>query len=172
MNRNVSTGLCVFMFVAATTVAQAKTGSHKSRQQDEQFLRTMAIDDMTEAHMGEMAHDKAVKGPVKDFGQTVASDETKDYEQLTVLANKTGERIPKGIDSRKSPAIRTLAEAKGGNFDREFLGDEIAGEQKIIATLQHEATHGTNPDVKAWAGKMVATRQEELQKAQALMKQA
>ena len=166
----VFTGLCVSGFLAGAAMAQAKTSSHTSKQQDEQFIRTVAIDDMTEAHLGEMAHDNAVKGPVKDFGQTVSSDETKDYEQLTVLANKTGEHIPKGIDSRKSPAIRTLAEAKSGNFDHEFLQEEIANERKIIAVLQHEASHGTNPDMKEWAGKMVATRQEELQKAEALMK--
>ena len=60
--------------------------------------------------------------------------------------------------------------AKGDKFDHEFLQDEIANERKIIALLQHEATHGTNPEMKEWAGKMVATRQEELQKAEALMK--
>jgi putative membrane protein len=168
--KNAGIGFCVLVFLAGASVAQAMTASHSNKQQDEQFLRTVAIDDMTEAHLGEMAHDNAVKEPVKDFGQTVASDETKDYEQLTVLANKTGESIPKGIDSRKSPAIRTLAVAKGDKFDHEFLQDEIANERKIIALLQHEATHGTNPEMKEWAGKMVATRQEELQKAEALLK--
>jgi Domain of unknown function (DUF4142) len=80
--RNPTTGLCVLVFPGGATMAQAKTGSHKSKQQDEQFLRTVTIDDMTEAHLGEMAHDKAVKGSVKDFGQTVPGDETKDYEQF------------------------------------------------------------------------------------------
>ncbi len=168
--KNVGTGFCVLVFLAGASMGQAKTTSHTSKQQDEQFVRTVATDDMTEAHLGQMAHDNAAKEPVRDFGQAVASDETKDYEQLTVLANKTGESIPKGIDSRKSPAIRTLAVAKGDKFDHEFLQDEIANERKIIALLQHEATHGTNPEMKEWAGKMVATRQEELQKAEALMK--
>ena len=56
----------------------------------------------------------------------IAKDETQDYEQLTVLANKCGATIPKGIDARKNPAIRTLMQAKGNAFDRDFLRDEIA----------------------------------------------
>jgi putative membrane protein len=168
--KNRAVGFCALVFLAGASMGQARTASHANKQQDEQFVGTVATDDMIEAHLGQMAHDNAAKDPVRDFGQTVASDEMKDYEELTVLANKTGESIPKGIDSRKSPAIRTLAEAKGDNFDREFLHEEIANERKIIALLQHEATHGTNPEMKEWAGKMVATRQEELQKAEALMK--
>jgi putative membrane protein len=171
MEQNIpGVGCCVLMLLAGASVAQARTAKHPGSQQDGQFLRTVAIDDMTEAHMGQMARDNAAKDPVRDFGQTVADDEMKDYEQVTVLANKTGEHIPKGIDSRKSPAIRTLAEAKHNNFDHEFLRDEIASEQKIIATLQQEANHGTSPEIREWAGKAVGTRQEELQKAQALMK--
>ncbi len=164
--KNMAVGFCTLLFLAGVSVGQART----AKQNDEEFVRTLATDDMTEAHLGQMAHDNAAKEEVRDFGQTVASDETKDYEQLTALANKTGESIPKGINAQRSPAIRTLAEAKGDHFDREFLHDEIANERKIIALLQHEATHGTNPEMKEWAAKMVATRQQELQKAEALMK--
>jgi hypothetical protein len=40
----------------------------------------------------------------------------------------------------------------------------------VIEALQREAAHGHNPDIKAWAGKIVATRQQELQTAQSLAK--
>jgi putative membrane protein len=164
------TGFCVFVFLAGAGMAQAATANRRSQQQDKQFLRTIAIADMTEAHAAEMAQGTANAAPVKDFGQTVAKDETQEYGQLTVLASKAGTDIPKGIDARKYPAIRTLMSRKGAAFDRDFLRYEIADERRVIATLQREAAHGQNPDIKAWAGKIVATRQQELQTAQSLAK--
>ncbi len=164
------TGFCVFVFLAGASLAQSATLGHGGKQQDKQFLRTIAIADMTEAHAGEMAENTAAGAPVKDFGQMVAKDETEEYEQLTMLAGKTGENIPKGIDARKYPAIRALMNRKGGAFDRDFLRYEIVDERRVIAALRREAAHGENPDIKAWAGKIAAARQQELEKAQSLAK--
>lgn len=160
------TGLCVFVFLAGANLAQSGTLSHRGERQDNQFPRTIAIADMTEAHAGEMAQTSAAGVPVKAFVWTVAKDVTEEYEQLTVPASKAGDSIPKGIDARKNPVIRILMSRKGGAFDRDFLLYAIADERRVIGALQPEAAHGQNPDIKAWAGKMVATRQEEPQKAQ------
>jgi putative membrane protein len=172
MNTNSTvTGFCVFVFLAGAGVAQAATANRRSQQQqDKQFLRTIAIADMAETHAAEMAQSTAKGAPVKDFGQTVAKDETQEYVQVSVLASKAGTDIPKGIDARKYPAIRTLMSRKGAAFDRDFLRYEIADERRVIAALQREAAHGQNPDIKAWAGKIVAARQQELQTAQSLAK--
>ena len=59
---------------------------------------------------------------------------------------------------------------KGSEFDRDFLHEEIADERKVISTLQMEVSHGTNPDIKAWAGQELAARQQELQRTEALAK--
>jgi len=171
MNPNSTvTGFCVFAFLAGAGLAQATTAHRRSQTQDQQFLRTIAIADMTEAHAAEMAQDTAKGAPVKDFGQTVVKDETQEYGELTVLASKAGANIPKGIDARKNPAIRALMSRKGVNFDRDFLRYEIADERRVIEALQREAAHGQNPDIKAWAGKLIATRRQELQTAQSLAK--
>jgi putative membrane protein len=171
MNQNGMAAVsCIFVLLAGASLAQSRTTGRRSKQQDQQFLRTMAIADMTDAHLGEMAEGKAAKAAVKDFGHAIAKDNTQEYEQLTVLANKAGETIPKGIDERKSSVIRPLTARKGGEFDRDFLRTEVADERRVISALQTEAAHGTNPDIKAWAGKVVSARQQELQQAQSLEK--
>ena len=161
------TGFRVVVFLAGASLAQAGTPD-RGKQQDKRFLRTIAIADMTEAHAGEMAKSTAAGTPVRDFGQTLAKDETEEYAQLTTLADKAGENIPRGIDARKNPAIRTLLNRKGGDFDRDFLRYAIADEQRVIGAFRREAAHGQNPDIKAWAGKILATRQQDLQKARSL----
>jgi putative membrane protein len=162
------TGFCALVFLTGASLAQARTPDRRGKHQDEQFLRTIAIEDMTEAHLAQMAESKAAKPEVKELGQTIAKDKTEEYEQLTVLASKVGESIPKGIDARKDPAIHTLVSMKGGAFDRDFLRDEITEDRKMISTLQRETVHGENPDIKAWAEKMVDMCQQELQKERSL----
>ena len=71
--KNVGTGFCVWCFWPARAWGKPKRPAIR-KQQDEQFVRTVATDDMTEAHLGQMAHDNAAKEPVRDFGQAVASD--------------------------------------------------------------------------------------------------
>jgi putative membrane protein len=168
--KTIVTSLCAFVFLAVAGTAQSGALERRGKQQDKQFLRMIAIADMTEAHLGEMAETMAAKPEVKDLGHAIAQNQTTEYGQLTVLAGKAGETIPKGIDARKYPAIRTLMARKGSGFDRDFLRNEIADERRVISALQLEASHGSNPDIKAWATKVVSARQQELQKAQSLAK--
>jgi hypothetical protein len=70
---------CIFVFLAGARLAQSGTVKHRGKQQDKEFLRVIAIADMTEAHLGEMAQSKAAQPAVKDLGQAIAKDETEEY---------------------------------------------------------------------------------------------
>jgi putative membrane protein len=150
--------------------AQAATPARHNMQQDRQFLRAVAIEDMTQAHMAEMAQSSASQGAVKDLGGAVAQEDRDEYGQLSMLAGKAGAEIPKGINATRNPSIQALTRRKGADFDRGFLRTDIADERKMISLLETEAAHGTNADIKAWAQKTLATRKQELDKARSLAK--
>lgn len=137
---------------------------------DRAFLKSAADANMTEAHLGKMAQDRAADTGVKDFGQTLVQDHTKAYEELTVVANKTGESIPKGIDVRRNRAIEELTRQKGIGFDRRFVTHEIQDHRKTITEFKREAENGQNADIKAYAQKMIPTLEEHLRKAEELEK--
>jgi putative membrane protein len=137
---------------------------------DRAFLKSAADANMTEAHLGKMAQDQAADTGVKDFGQTLVKDHTKAYGELTVVANKTGESIPKGIDVRRNRAIVELTRQKGMGFDRRFLAHEVQDHRKTITEFKREAEKGQNADVKAYAQKMIPTLEEHLRKAEELEK--
>jgi putative membrane protein len=149
-------------------MAQAQTASNA----DKAFMRMAAQADMTEAHLGQMAESQASQSQVKDFGQKLTHDHTDAYEQLAALAAKTGSAIPKGIDIRKMSAVEQLMKLKGTQFDRVFVQDEIRGHQKALAEFKREAQHGQDPDVKAYASKMIPVLEDHLHEAQALAKPA
>jgi len=158
---------CTLLLLASAGQALPAKIARRSRQQDSQFIRSIAIADMTEAHM---AQNSASASAVKDFGGTLDKMDIDEYGQLTALAGKTGASIPKGINARTNPSIQALTRRKGAEFDRSFLRSEIADEQKMISMLESEAAHGSNADIKAWAEKAAAARKQELEKARALSK--
>ncbi|MGA2114201.1 MAG: DUF4142 domain-containing protein [Bryobacteraceae bacterium] len=139
---------------------------------DKQFLAIAARADMTEAHEGQIAEDRAAAPAVKDFAKTMVQDHTENYERLTVLAAQDGVPIPKGINSARDPAIRQLVHLKGPSFDRTFATDEIAAHRHAIAVFKHEAEHGQDPGVKAFAEKTIPVLEKHLQLAEACAKRA
>jgi putative membrane protein len=136
---------------------------------DAQFMNMAARASMTEAHLGQMAEAQARQLGVKDFGSQLSKDHTSAYEELSVLANKTGKSIPKAIGHDKT--IERLTHLKGNRFDRAFLLDEVQSHKSAIAAFKSEAEHGENADVKAWAQTMIPTLQGHLQTAESLAKQ-
>ena len=139
---------------------------------DKQFLKTAADANMTEAHLGEMAQAQASTQAVKDFGKTLAQDHATEYEQLSGVAGKTGETIPKGINVGRDRAIVRLMHMKGRSFDQSFLRDAIQDERRTIAKFQREARHGDNPAIKAYAQQIVPTLQQHVHAAEELEKPA
>jgi putative membrane protein len=125
---------------------------------------------MTEAHIGQMAETQASESQVKDFGQKLINDHTDAYTQLTALAAKTGESIPTGIDVRKISTVEQLMKLKGKQFDHQFVQSEIRDHEKAIADFKREAQRGQDPDVKAYASKMIPILEGHLKQAKTLAK--
>jgi putative membrane protein len=138
-------------------------------QADGRFMKMAAEANMTEAHLGQMAEAQASHKAVKDFGQTLSMDHTNAYAALTVLANKTGETIPKAIGHDRT--IESLKHLRGKAFDRVFTQDEVQSHKAAIAAFRNEAEHGENPDVKAWAKTVIPTLEGHLRTAETLAKQ-
>jgi putative membrane protein len=151
-------------------VVPALAQSSKLSTLDKTFLRMAAVTDMTEAHIGEMAEGKAAQSPVKDFGQTLAKDHTKAYQELAMLESRLGLTIPKGINVHRDKTVERLADLKGKRFDGQFLRDEVRDHERVLAVFKREAQHGRDQDVKAYATQALPTLEEHLREAEKLLK--
>ena len=158
--------LCGVVLSIAPLCAQS-AGGH-----DAEFLKMAAEADMTTAHLGQMAADRAADDKVKNLGKTLVQDETSDYEHLTQLASKTGQTIPKAIGHQDNRQIAQLDHYKGKIFDHEFLNQETVEHRKLMKAFEAEATHGQNPDIKAYANKALPLIQSHLHDTENLMKPA
>ncbi|HEX4228455.1 MAG TPA: DUF4142 domain-containing protein [Bryobacteraceae bacterium] len=139
-------------------------------KQDAAFMKMAAEADMMCAHLGQMAENSASNTAVKDLGKKLVQDHTMNYQELTELASKTGEAIPKGIEKRDDREIAVLTRDKGRTFDRAFLNHEVTDHEKLAKAFKDEAAHGQNPEIKAFANKSLPTIESHLHEAEDLVK--
>jgi putative membrane protein len=155
---------------SALLTISAPAQTTKLSPRDKAFLKMAAVANMTEAHVGQMAESKAARSGIKNFGQTLADDHTKAYQELAVLDSKLGQNIPKGINVRHDRAVERLAELKGKRFDGQFLRDEVQDHKRVLAVFKREAQHGEDQDVKAYANQALPTMERHLREAEKLLK--
>ena len=156
-----SSGVCLALFATGALAFAASLS-----KADKQFMIAAAKANMTEAHEGQMAEAQASANDVKEFAKTLDQDHTEAYRELEALAAKTGVSIPNGIDVGKIATVQQLEHLKGANFDRAFAKDEVAAHRQAIAEFKREADHGSDPDVKAYAAKMLPVLQKHLSLAE------
>jgi putative membrane protein len=138
---------------------------------DAEFLAMAAQADMTMAHIGKMAEDRATGSKVKDFANTLVQDHTTDYQRLTALAAKLGDSVPKSINERNNRTIAELDHSRGKTFDHAFLTKQSAEHEKLIDAFKWEAEHGSTPAIKAYASQTLPTIERHLHDAEGLIKQ-
>lgn len=169
MKSVLSAAIC---FVALSCVpAFAQHGAAAAPMSDQQFVDFAAQTDMTEAHLGQLAQDNAESSAVKDYAQMLVTDDTKDYSQLTMMAEKAGMTVPKGLDKEQQKLVEPFEKLKGHAFDHRYIALMISGHTKAIATYKKEATDAQNADVKAYADQVQPVLQKHLDGAKNLEKQ-
>lgn len=138
---------------------------------EQAFVDMAAQTDMTEAHLGQLAEEKASSQGVKDFAQMLVTDHTSDYNALTAAATKAGLTVPKGLDAKQDKMIAPFEKLKGKMFDHRFIPAMVAGHTKAIEAYTKESHDGTNADIKAYAAQTLPTLQKHLDAAEALRKE-
>ncbi len=151
-------------------LASAKS-SAKAPKSDAAFLAMAAQADMTVANISKMAEDRATASELKNLATSLVQDHTSDYQQLTALANKVGDTIPKAIDHRNNQTIAELQHSSGKSFDHAFLKTQEAEHEKLASSFKWEAEHGSTPAIKAFAAQQLPTIERHLHDVDNLIKQ-
>jgi putative membrane protein len=137
----------------SATKAKIKPLSSK----DTKFLSNAAASDGWEMKTGQLAENKAQNPATKQLAARMVSDHSKSNAELTGLAGKKGLSI--SIGGAKAQQIN------GPNFDKSYLNLLQQDHEEAIASFTKEAQSGDDPDIKAWAKKMLPTLKEHLSMA-------
>src|SRR5579875_2931602 len=152
MKRVLSAVCCLALCSATAFAAPQHKGAEGPTMGDQQFVDFAAQTDMTEANLGQLAQNNADAQQVKDYGQMLTADHTKDYSQLFSVAKQANLNVPNAIDSEHNKMdVDPLEKLHGTQFDHKFIQARIAGHTKAIAIYKKEAADAQNPALKDYA---------------------
>lgn len=132
---------------------------------DQDFFTRASRDGAMEVQMSQLAEQKAVSPGTRALAQEVVKDHTAANKALAALAGRKNDRIVQ--QPADSALMKRLQSLSGDDFDKAYASAMVGGHEKAIE-LFDAATHSSDPDVKAFAGKALPTLRHHLEMAQAL----
>lgn len=166
--KRVLSAVCCIALGSFPMLAQKKATAGPTMT-DQQFVDFAAQTDMVEANLGQLAQNVAATQPVKDYGQMLVSNHTKDYSQLYSAAQQANLNVPNAIDAAQNKKmIDPFQKLKGAAFDRRYEQEMIAGHTKAIAIYKKEAVDAQNPGLKSYAEQALPVLEKHLDGAKAL----
>lgn len=150
---------------AVNTVANAISNATTTKPAD--FMNEAAQGGATEVELGKLAVQKAKDPQVKKFGQMMIDDHTKAGADLKALAAKKNLTLPTGLGSHQSTVDR-LKGLTGADFDKAYVDDMVDDHEDDVAAFQKEADNSSDPDVKAFAAKVLPVVKKHLDAIKAI----
>jgi putative membrane protein len=158
------------LFLASLPALSQKKASAGKAMTDQQFVDFAAQTDMMEANVGQLAQNQAASQQVKDYANTLVTDHTSDYGQLSTAAKQANLNVPNALDKEHNTMIAPMQKLKGAAFDRKYAQEMVAGHTKAIAIYEKEATSAQNDAIKSYASTALPVLQKHLTGAKDLEK--
>lgn len=150
---------------AANTVSNA--ASSMMTASPESFAKDAAQGGMAEVKMGQLAAKNAKDPEIRKFGQMMVTDHGKAGDELKALATKKNYQLPSDIGSHQSTYDK-LSKLTGADFDKQYVDEMVSDHESDLKDFQRQADNGSDPDVKAFAAKVVPVIQKHLDAIKAI----
>jgi putative membrane protein len=159
-------GLGMAALIVGTAAAQSNQSANRMMAPDSSFMTKAAQGGMAEVEMGRLAVEKSSNPQVKQFGQRMVNDHTNANRELKQIASQKQVTLPTEMDAKQQSTMNRLSKLSGAQFDRAYMQDMVKDHEEDVAEFQREANNGSDPDVKAFAGKTLPTLKSHLQSAE------
>jgi putative membrane protein len=147
----------------STTSTGSSGGTTSSlNAEDKGFFMAAAQASMAELSLGEMAADKATSKDVLNFASRMVADHSKANDDLKQLAIKKGVALPAVQTKEQNKTSTDLSQKVGTAFDKSYMEEMIRDHEKAVNDFEKGSKEATDPDLKAWAMKMLSTLQDHL----------
>lgn len=128
-----------------------------------------------EIALGKLGQTKAGNADVKKFATLMVTDHTKMREALDALAKRATIAMDttmddvRDLESMANDDVKSLTEeAKGADWDKDFMDKQISAHQKVLDKLQDAAKNTTDPDLTKALTDAAGKVQEHLTQAQTI----
>ena len=129
---------------------------------DSLFVMNAAADNLAEVELGNLAIKNAKGKRVKNFGWLMVKDHGKANDKLMALAAAKKLTLPIKADSTQQQAMAQLAKKWGGDFDKAYINLMMDDHNRDVKIFTDAATKTEDPDIKAYAKKMLPVVQKHM----------
>jgi putative membrane protein len=159
-------GIALALTTSAWAQGRTQNTVKQSGSPDLEFILEAAQGGMAEVELGKVAAQQGGNAEVKQFGQRMVDDHSKGDDELKAIAQQRGIALPSGLDSKDQAVMNRLSKLHGASFDHSYIRDMVSDHKQDVAAFRRESTSGKDPEVKAWAAKMLPTLEEHLKMAE------
>lgn len=124
-------------------------------EKEAKFATNAADAGITEISMANLAISKTGNKEITDFANMMLKDHGAANDELIALARSKNITLPTTMSKENQNRRNDLAEKTGSDFDKKYVDMMEKDHVKVLAFMEHEAMKGTDPDLKAFASKMM-----------------
>jgi len=125
--------------------------------------------DLKEIPIGQMAQGKASTDEVREYANQLVKDCTSADQQVIAMAQKKNLRL-RDQTSRQGPELARLNTLNGPSFDKYFLRQTAADNDKLVRSLRKEREDASDDDIEALIDKILPILEQDQELAQVLIK--
>jgi putative membrane protein len=168
--KRVLSAVCCIALGTMPALAMKGAADH-APMTDQQFVNFAAQTDMVEANLGQRAQDVAASQKVKDYGQMLVTDHTKDFGELHMAAQKAGLDVPSAIDAEHNKKmIDPFQKLTGKAFDTKYAATMVQGHTQALALYKKEEADAQNAAIRTYAEDAIPVLEKHLRDAKDLEK--
>jgi putative membrane protein len=135
--------------------------------QDRDFVERASEGNNAEVAIGAIAKGHSFDPRVLAFGAMLAAEHGAAQKELEAIAAKKHLALPTGLGEQQA-AYDRIVEKTRESFDREFANEMAGAHDQALELFKGEAQNGADPDLKAFAARMVPVIEKHQNEAKAL----
>jgi putative membrane protein len=135
---------------------------HVPNDSDRLFVQQAAIGGLSEVENGRIASQQASDADVRAFAERIVADHGKANRDLAGAAEADRLRVPDALDADHRVALDDLRKRRGVDFDRVYLGQQIAAHQTALHLLEWQLGAGQDDALREFAKQNIPVVLEHL----------
>jgi putative membrane protein len=148
-----------------TTTGTTSTAATTLSDDDKEFATKAAQGNMSEVSLGSMAAQKGTSPDVKTFGNRMVNDHGKALDELKQLAQNKGMTLPTDVSAEQKATADKLSKYSGKQYDKAYADTMADDHEKDAKEFEKASKDAKDPDLKAWAAKVLPVIQDHLKMA-------
>ena len=156
-------------FIAMLLFVSPQTPGPSTRPstEDQIFVTKSAKDGQAEVELATLAQKKATSEQARTLASQLRTDHERANAELMEIARRKGISVEAAPTEEQRQAATKLTAATGADFDRVYTDEMVQDHQKAVQLFEDFSHTGNDPDLKAFAAKVLPTLRHHLEMAQA-----